>query len=136
MSLRCNRTRFGRLATKLVSLVSVVSALVVGVLSASAMAAGGDLPGHARPLGAVSGILIFVVAPVGTFLLVAVLCLRPGAGPKSLRYRPGRGWDAPPAWFGSSQGGARASAPTPAGLPAAGERPDDHIRSGGASGSW
>ena len=59
-----------------------------------------DTPGHAAPLGVVNSLLIFLVAPVGVFLLVALLTLRPWASSSSQRYRPGRDWSAEPSWTG------------------------------------
>jgi hypothetical protein len=59
-----------------------------------------DTPGHAAPLGVVNSLLIFLVAPVGVFLLVALLTLRPWASSTSQRYRPGKDWSAEPSWTG------------------------------------
>lgn len=59
-----------------------------------------DTPGHAAPLGVVNGLLIFLVAPVGVFLLVALLTLRPWTSSTSQRYRPGKDWSAEPSWTG------------------------------------
>jgi hypothetical protein len=59
-----------------------------------------DLPGHASKFTVVDGFLVFGVAPVGVFLLVALLVMRPGTSSKAQRYRPGRDWTAAPSWSG------------------------------------
>lgn len=69
-------------------------------LALPAAALADDTPGHAAPLGVVNGLLIFLVAPVGVFLLVALLTLRPWASSSSQRYRPGKDWAAEPSWTG------------------------------------
>lgn len=57
--------------------------------------------GDPRPLGPVNEILIFGVGPIGVFLLVALITLRPQRSSGASRYRPGRGWGYGPVWFGT-----------------------------------
>jgi hypothetical protein len=82
---------------------AVVTASLIALAAVPAAAMAGpldDTPGKAHPLGLVNGLLIFLVAPVGVFLIVAVLTLRPGSAPKAQRYRPGKDWSAAPSWTG------------------------------------
>jgi hypothetical protein len=61
----------------------------------------GDDPG--RQLTALENLLLFVVAPLGLFLVIALLVLAPSIvrGP---RYRPGLSWWAEPVWLGGPSG--------------------------------
>ena len=59
-----------------------------------------DLPGHTSKFTIVDGFLVFGVAPVGVYLLIALLVMRPGTSSKAPRYRPGRDWTAAPSWSG------------------------------------
>jgi hypothetical protein len=68
-----------------------------------------DLPGHTAKFSVIDGILIFGVAPVGVFLLIALIVMRPGTAPKAQRYRPGRDWNAEPSWSGLRPAGTSAS---------------------------
>lgn len=81
--------------------------------------------GDPRPLGTVNEILIFGVGPIGVFLLLGLLTMRPGRGSPASRYRPGREWPHPAQWFGTADG----------------EQPESTTASpspghGGARGSW
>lgn len=62
----------------------------------------GDEPG--RQLNVLENLLLYVVAPVGLFLLIAFLVMVPSivGGP---RYRPGLSWWAEPVWFGGPRRG-------------------------------
>ena len=100
-----SRRRAVRLAVVTAPLVAL--SLVPAVASA---APAGDAPGRDHPLGVANSLLIFLVAPVGAFLLIALLTLRPGSAPKAQRYRPGRDWSAAPAWSGVKPEGAAARA--------------------------
>jgi hypothetical protein len=82
---------------------------------------------HGSSLGAGYTILLFVVAPIGGFLLIAGLALLPSALSRP-RYRPGSPWDHEPRWFG---GPADAVAVAAAG----GTAPSSTAR-GGASAEW
>lgn len=83
--------------------------------------------------GAVSGpslgtgydILLFVVAPIGGFLIIAGLALLPSALSRP-RYRPGNPWNHDARWFG---GPADSAAATAAGDSVSTAR-------GGASAEW
>lgn len=87
----------------------------------------GDDPGTS--LTAFETILIYGVAPIALFALIALLVLAPSIA-RGPRYRPGLGWFAAPVWFGgpSNPDTALARARSlPAGVGAEG---------GGASARW
>ena len=46
----------------------------------------------------VETLLVFVAAPLGVCLVLALLILIPG-GRKRRRYKPGQAWDYPPVWY-------------------------------------
>lgn len=106
-------TRLGVLAVGSIAPVLAVA----GPALASLKPDDGSVPGPS--LGAGLTILIFVVIPVGVFLLIAGLASLPSALGKP-RYRPGREWDHDPTWVqgpaldagvaseGSARGGASA----------------------------
>lgn len=77
------------------------------------------------PLDPVVVALLYVVLPVGLFLLVAALVWLPGAV-KANRYRPNRPWLAAPVWF--------AGPADPHGALASASAGDD--ARGGSGGSW
>jgi hypothetical protein len=80
----------------------------------------GEVPGPSLGLG--NTILLFVVVPLGAFLLISALALLPSALSKP-RYRPGKPWDHEPMWIGG---------PTePLAVP-----PADPSARGGASAEW
>jgi hypothetical protein len=56
---------------------------------------GGDA---ASPIGVGTAIVLYVVLPLMLILLVAALVWLPGMV-RGSRYRPQRGWTAPPLWF-------------------------------------
>ena len=70
-------------------------------------------------------LLLYVVAPAAILLLIAAVVWLPGMV-RSSRYRPGRGWAAPPLWFGGPPDPAAAVESAVVG---------DVVR-GGASGDW
>jgi hypothetical protein len=76
-------------------------------------------------VGVAGAVVLFVLVPAVLLIGIAALVWLPGMV-RGARYRPGRGWSAPPVWF--------AGPPDPA---AAVEeaQPGDVVR-GGASGSW
>jgi hypothetical protein len=80
---------------------------------------------NAAEVGVVGAVLLYWVLPVVIVLTIAALVLLPGMV-RSSRYRPGRGWDAPPVWF--------AGPPDPAA--AVESAVVDDAGRGGASGSW
>lgn len=80
-------------------------------------------PGHG--LGPVATILLFVVLPLTVAVLIATVVWLPGAL-NANRYRPTKGWTAPPVWF--------AGPPVPVAAVQSAERGD--VVRGGASGSW
>ena len=85
------------------SAVVLATAQFVLMLSSPAYASAvrfrddGDEPGPPMPLW--EGVLVFVVAPIALFAVIALLVYLPSMmhGP---RYRPGLGWWASPVWFG------------------------------------
>lgn len=90
-----------RSRTALRTAVLAAPLLLATALPAAASAAvTNDLPGHTGKFSVTDGILIFGVAPVGVFLLIALAVMRPGTSPKGQRYRPGRDWNAEPSWSG------------------------------------
>ena len=70
-------------------------------------------------------LLLYMVAPAAILLLIAAVVWLPGMV-RSSRYRPGRGWAAPPLWFGGPPDPAAAVESAGVG---------DVVR-GGASGDW
>jgi hypothetical protein len=57
----------------------------------------GEVPGPS--LGTGDTILLFVVVPLGAFLIISALALLPSALSKP-RYRPGKPWVHDPTWVG------------------------------------
>ena len=76
-------------------------------------------------LTTLQAVLLYGVAPLVLLLLVAGLVWLPGMI-RSSRYRPTKGWNAPPLWFGGPADPAAAVESAQTG---------DVVR-GGASGSW
>jgi len=68
---------------------------------------------------------LFVLVPLAIAGAIAVLVMVPGAV-RGTRYRPTKGWDAAPVWFGGPLDPAAAVAEA---------QPGDTVR-GGGSGSW
>ena len=118
---------------------------------------GYDLCGPAADAGRVvtvwQTVLVFVVAPVGGLLLLALLVLGPAVS-RAPRYRPGRPWEHEPVWYvarpdATATGLANADRGRPAltsavrrALPGRGSAPasvlDAPVGSarGGANGTW
>lgn len=77
---------------------------------------------HGPSLGVGGTLLLFVVIPIGAFLIIAGLSVLPSALARP-RYRPGKEWDHDPVWVNEP------TSPTPA--------PDPEIKAqGGASAEW
>ena len=111
------------------------------MLAATAVAltaCGGDDPAATNHLGFEEGVapaseglstlqavLLYGLGPLAILLLVAALAWLPGVI-RSNRYRPARGWNAAPLWFGGPADPAAAVEAAQTG---------DVVR-GGASGSW
>jgi hypothetical protein len=83
----------------------------------------GEIPGPS--LGTGQTILLFVVIPVGVFLVITALSLLPSTLARP-RYRPGRPWGHPPRWIGGPE-------PLTTAPPPPTEPPTAH---GGASAEW
>lgn len=73
-------------------------------------------------------VLIYVVVPLGIYLLVALWAARKGLSRRP-RYRPGEPWDHPPVWWSANPAGARLAEPVAA------EEQTGSVR-GGAHGDW
>jgi hypothetical protein len=103
----------------------VIGALVPVMLAATPALASykpDDGEHHGPALGAGMTILLFVVIPLGAFLVIAGLAVLPSALSRP-RYRPGTSWDHDPLWIG---GPAQTDA---------GSEPGSTAR-GGASAEW
>jgi hypothetical protein len=103
-------------------------ALVPILVSAGPAMAGlkpndGEVPGPSLGLGMT--ILLFVVIPIGAFLVIGGLALLPSALNKP-RYRPGKPWDHEAVWIGGPAEGQPE-------LSATGYQP---TAQGGASAEW
>jgi hypothetical protein len=113
--LRRDRVRYRVLVTTR----NAVRAGVVGAVTGLSLVAAspafavfhddGEEPGD--PLSPLMTLLIFVVVPIGLFLIISLLASLPSimGGP---RYRPGQGWRATPEWYGGPE-----AEPPPAGGP-------------------
>jgi hypothetical protein len=115
-----------RLATR-IAVVAVCTIVPVLVTAGPALAKvkpdDGEVPGPSLGLG--NTILLFVVVPIGAFLLISALALLPSALSRP-RYRPGKPWDHAPRWVGG---------PANPSVAATTETPDSTAR-GGASAEW
>jgi hypothetical protein len=88
---------------------------------------------HGSSLGLGNTILIFVVIPVGAFLVISALAVLPSTLNRP-RYRPGREWDHAPRWIGApAEGGTPAL--TEGGAAEGGSASGTTAR-GGASAEW
>ena len=83
----------------------------------------GEDPGKSLSPGAL--ILVFVLLPLGVALVVGLTVWLPGAT-RNHRYRPAKGWTAPPVWFGGP--------PEPVAAVQGAEVGE--MQRGGASGGW
>jgi hypothetical protein len=92
----------------------------------------GEVPG--TPLGTGNTLLVFVVIPVGVFLVIAALSVLPSALSRP-RYRPGKPWDHDAAWIGDPM-------ELPPAIPPSGDAPaitgtdTEPTARGGASAEW
>jgi hypothetical protein len=116
------RTRIaGRLAV--IAMCAIVPVLVTaGPALAGVKPDDGEVRGSSLGLG--NTILIYVVIPVGAFLVISALAVLPSALSRP-RYRPGRPWEHGPRWIGPAP-------ETEAALPPGSEP----TARGGASGEW
>lgn len=69
----------------------------------------GEVPGPSLSTG--DTILIFVVIPLGIFLVISALALLPSALSRP-RYRPGKPWEHKPTWIGEPSDSAADSGTT------------------------
>ena len=112
--------------------------LVLAATAVALTACGGDDPASTNTLGFQNGVapeggglttlqavLLYGVGPLAILLLIAALVWLPGMV-RSSRYRPTKGWNAAPLWFGGPADPAAAVESAQTG---------DLVR-GGASGSW
>ena len=116
----------------------VRGSLVLAATAVALTACGGDDPAATNHLGFENGVapesgglttlqavLLYGVAPLAILLLVAAVVWLPGMV-RSSRYRPTKGWNAPPLCFGGPADPAAAVESAQTG---------DLVR-GGASGNW
>jgi hypothetical protein len=116
----------------------VRAGLVLAATAVALTACGGDDPAATNHLGFENGVapegqglttlqavLLYGLAPLALLLLIAAVVWLPGMV-RSSRYRPTRGWNAAPLWFGGPADPAAAVESAQTG---------DLVR-GGASGSW
>jgi hypothetical protein len=96
--------RFSQVRTRIATRVAVIAMGIAVPLLASAGPAlakvkpdDGEVRGPS--LGTGNTILLFVVIPVGVFLIIAALAVLPSALSRP-RYRPGKPWDHDPRWVG------------------------------------
>ena len=112
--------------------------LLLAATAVALTACGGSDPAATNHLGFENGVapesgglttlqavLLYGVAPLVILLLVAAVVWLPGMV-RSSRYRPTKGWNAPPLWFGGPADPAAAVESAQTG---------DLVR-GGASGNW
>ena len=85
-------------------------------------------------VGALHAIVIFVLIPLGLFLLITLLVMIPFMR-KGEGYQPGQVWRSEPEWFGGPRGGLDAVDNAPPAAVGAGESGSAADR-GGASGHW
>jgi hypothetical protein len=86
----------------------------------------GEEPGSTLSLAA--SLMLYIGIPVVFASIIAAVVWLPGAV-RSHRYRPAKGWTAPPVWFAGPVEGDAAVAAAAAGG-------SDGITRGGASGNW
>jgi hypothetical protein len=117
------KTRIARRLT-VIALCTVVPILVTaGPALAKVKPDDGEMPGPS--LGLRNTILLFVVVPLGAFLLISALALLPSTLSRP-RYRPGKPWDHQPRWIGGPQNPESVGATPPA----------EPTARGGASAEW
>jgi hypothetical protein len=85
------------------------------------------------PVSPLTTIMLFVVAPAGGLLLIAVSTLiRPSS--RGARYRSGDTWDHEPLWWMGNPRGSGVPGPTVEAVPASPAA--EHTARGGARGTW
>ena len=105
---------------------AILAALTSVVVTAGpALAFNDDGEGHAKSLGTGLTIAIYVLIPLGAFLVIAFFSALPSML-KRPRYRPGRPWKHDPLWFNGPEDPDEALAKA---------RPGSTAR-GGASAEW
>jgi hypothetical protein len=114
------KRNFARLGTVLAGIAMPVLLAATPAL-ANIKPDDGEHPGSS--IGAGMIILLFVVVPVGAFLIISALALLPSTLARP-RYRPGRPWDNEPVWVGGPGQDAPSSSTAPG------------TAKGGASAEW
>jgi hypothetical protein len=119
------KTRF---ATRCAA-IAIGAVVPVLVIAAPALATTkpDDGEGRGSSLGVGNTILLFVVVPLGAFLIIAALAVLPSALSKP-RYRPGKPWEHQPISIGGPADPMGAAAVEAAGA--------DTTARGGASAEW
>jgi hypothetical protein len=110
-----------RVAALAVVLYGLVASLLVSAAPAMATCKPDDGAQCGPSLGAGDTILLFVVIPIGAFLIIAGLSVLPSALSRP-RYRPGKDWEHDSQWFGGPADGTSAGT--------------DSTARGGASAEW
>lgn len=106
-------------------LAAVCAAVTVSLVATPALANLDDGEVRGKPLGTGLVILIYVVVPVGAFLVISFFAVLPSMLRRP-RYRPGRPWNFDPLWF---------AGPDDVDKALAGARPGVTAK-GGASAEW
>jgi hypothetical protein len=108
-----------------IAVLAVGTALPVLVGAGTALAGLKPDDGQVRgpSLGIGGTLLIFVVIPIGVFLVISALSILPSALSRP-RYRPGKPWDHDAAWIGDPMESAPAATST------------EPSAKGGASAEW
>jgi hypothetical protein len=81
---------------------TVVGALLSVLVAATPALALDDGEARGKPLGAGLVIVIYVLIPLGGFLVIAFFATLPSMLRRP-RYRPGRAWKHDPLWFGGPE---------------------------------
>jgi hypothetical protein len=110
------------MARALALLSATVASVLVTAWPAQAKLNDGETPSH---LGWAPTVLIYVIAPLGGFLLIGLLCYLPSLRHRP-RYRPALAWDYDAVWFNGPDNPDHALTSVGAG----------QMKGGGASASW
>lgn len=116
--------RAGR-ALRALAVSGAASATTLVLLAAPALAAHGEGEDTSAEVGLGTALVLYVALPFGLLALIGAVVWLPNLA-RSNRYRPQRGWSAPPVWFGGPADPAEAIARADRGS----------LVRGGAHGDW